>query len=49
MFKHVFALAALATLSACATTPESQRDCVTQTEESTGSRVESSKVCPPSD
>lgn len=50
MFRHVLVLAVLGSVSACATTPQTaERDCITEPEESTGSRVEASKVCAPSD
>ena len=52
MSKLVIAIAACGALAACATaqtdSAEAQeRNCVSQTEEATGSRVESTKVCPP--
>ena len=50
MFKQMLVLVMLSTVSACATTPQTaKQECVSQTEESTGSRVEANKVCAPTD
>ena len=50
MIKRIFVLACCGTMAACATpqarTAESQK-CVTEVEESTGSRIETTAVCKP--
>ena len=51
MSKFAMAMAICGALSGCATpqadtAQEQAQDCVVQTEEATGSRVESTRVCP---